>query len=68
MCYELKAIPDWYAVYSAPLAEGFDTAEKRTIGALWEQKSDGKGLFIIAEKTVDGKDVRQQLMEKIGDV
>ena len=52
----------------AHIAEGSDTAEKRTIGALWEQKSDGKGLFIIAEKIVDGKDVRQQLMEKIGAV
>ena len=52
----------------AHIAEGADTAEKRTIGALWEQESDGKGLFIIAEKIVDGKDVRQQLMEKIGDV
>ena len=52
----------------AHIAEGADTAEKRTIGALWERKSDGKGLFIIAEKNVDGKDVRQQLMEKIGAV
>ncbi|MDE2829230.1 MAG: DEAD/DEAH box helicase family protein [Gemmatimonadota bacterium] len=52
----------------AHIAESADTAEKRTIGALWDQKSDGKGLFIIAEKIVDGKDVRQQLMEKIGNV
>ena len=52
----------------AHIAEGSDTAEKRTIGALWEQESDGKGLFIIAEKSVDGKDVRQQLIEKIGDI
>ena len=52
----------------AHIAEGADTAERRTIGTLWERKSDGKGLFIIAEKIVDGKDVRQQLMEKIGAV
>ena len=52
----------------AHIAEGADTAEKRTIGALWERVSDGKGLFVIAEKSVDGKDVRQQVMEKIGAV
>ena len=48
----------------AHIAEGSDTNEKRTIGALWERSSDGKGLFIIAEQMVDGKDVRQQLQEK----
>ncbi len=49
----------------AHLAEMSDTDEKRTLGALWERKSEGKGLFLIAEKAVDGKDVRQQLMEKV---
>ena len=48
----------------AHIAEGADTNEKRTIGALWERSSDGKGLFIIAEQMVDGKDVRQQLLER----
>ncbi|MCY3668542.1 MAG: DEAD/DEAH box helicase family protein [Gemmatimonadetes bacterium] len=48
----------------AHIAETSDTNEKRTIGALWEQKSDGKGLFVVAEQMVDGKDVRQQLLEK----
>ena len=50
----------------AHIAEGLDTAEKRTIGALWEQRSNGQGLFIVVEKNVNGKDVRRQLMEKIG--
>ncbi|MEQ9190475.1 MAG: DEAD/DEAH box helicase family protein [Alphaproteobacteria bacterium] len=50
----------------AHFAEGPDTAEKRTIGHLWEKKSDGKGLFIVVEKTVDGKDMRAQMVEKIG--
>lgn len=50
----------------AHIADGSDTAEKRTIGELWERKSDGKGLFIIVEKNVGGKDARQQLMGKIG--
>ena len=45
----------------AHLAEGSDAAEKRTIGALWQRKSDGQGLFIVAEKEVDGRGVRQQL-------
>ena len=49
----------------AHLAKGSDTAEKQTIGALWERESKGKGLFLIAEKAVKGKDVRQQLMEKV---
>ncbi len=48
----------------AHIVEGSDTAEKRTVGELWEQRSDGKGLFIVVEKTVDGKDMRAQLMEK----
>lgn len=47
-------------------AEGADTDEKRTIGQLWEKSSGGKGLFIIVEKTVDGKDMRAQMLEKIG--
>jgi len=50
----------------AHIADGSDTAEKRTIGELWERKSGGKGLFIIVEKNVGGKDARQQLMGKIG--
>ena len=50
----------------AHLAEGSDTGEKRTIGDLWERKSAGKCLFVMAEKRDDGKDVRRQLMEKTG--
>ncbi len=45
----------------AHIADGPDTAEKRTIGALWQRKSDGQGLFIVVEKDVNGKDVRRQL-------
>ena len=52
----------------AHIAEGSDTAEKRTIGAFWEQRSNGQGLFIVVEKNVNGKDMRRQLMEKIGTV
>lgn len=50
----------------AHIAEGSDTNEKRTIGALWERESKGRGLFAVAEKMVDGKDLRQQFAKKIG--
>jgi type III restriction enzyme len=50
----------------AHIASGSDTDEKRTIGALWERKSAGKGLFIVVEQLIAGKDMRRQLMEKIG--
>ena len=46
--------------------DGTDAAEKRTIGELWEHKSAGQGLFIIAEKSVNGRDIHQQLIEKTG--
>ena len=72
-----KFYPDFVAVLNdgrllvveykgAHIAEGSDTAEKRTIGALWERKSGGRGLFIVVEKSVNGRDSRQQLSAKIG--
>ena len=42
-----------------------DTAEKRLIGQLWEQQSNGKGIFVIAERDVDGNDVRSQIRNAI---
>lgn len=50
----------------AHLAEGPDTNEKRTIGRLWEQRSGGRGLFLVAEREVGGRDVRAQIQAKIG--
>jgi len=50
----------------AHIADGADTAEKRTIGQLWESKSGGKGLFVVVEKLIDGKDMRTQMTAKIG--
>ena len=50
----------------AHIADGADTAEKRTIGELWQRQSVGKGLFIVVEKLSNGRDVRQQLIEKTG--
>ncbi len=52
----------------AHIAEGSDTAEKRTIGALWEQQSEGRCLFLVVEMQVDGLDMRGQLLGKIGSV
>ena len=50
----------------AHIAERTDTREKRSVGALWERRSAGKGLFALVEKEVGGKDVRTQLLRKIG--
>ena len=49
----------------AHLADGADTAEKRAIGELWQRRSAGRGLFVVVEKEIAGKDMRQQLEEKI---
>ena len=48
----------------AHIAEGSDTAEKRTIGELWERQSALKGIFLVAERQRDGLDVRNQLKQK----
>ncbi len=50
----------------AHIADGPDTAEKRTIGKLRERRSGGRGIFIVTEKSIDGQDVRSHLVEKIG--
>ena len=49
----------------AHLAEGPDTAEKQAIGKLWQRKSNGKGIFIVLEKSASGRDMRQQLSDAI---
>ncbi|SCZ08891.1 DEAD/DEAH box helicase [Microvirga guangxiensis] len=43
-----------------------ETNEKRTVGRLWERLAAGQGLFLMVEKTVDGKDMRAQMLERIG--
>jgi type III restriction enzyme len=48
------------------LAEGSDTQEKQNIGELWEERSKGQGLFLMAVKSDEsGRDVYQQLEHKI---
>ncbi len=46
-------------------AGGDETNEKRTIGRLWESRTGARGLFIVAEKQIGGRDVRAQLLDKI---
>ena len=50
----------------AHIADSRDTDEKRVVGRLWEQSSNGKGLFLVVERELDGKDMRTQLMDKLG--
>ena len=49
----------------AHIADGSDTAGKRAVGTLWERQSDGKGVFVLAEKSVNGKDTRLQILERL---
>jgi len=49
----------------AHLTDAADTDEKRAVGALWEKASGGKGLFLMVEKLVDGKDMRGQMLGKV---
>ena len=47
------------------LAGGSDTAEKRTIGELWERTSNGACLFLLAEKSVNNLNPHMQILSKI---
>lgn len=42
-----------------------DAAEKRAVGELWQSRSDGKGVYVFAEKDVDGKNVREQIRAQL---
>lgn len=50
----------------AHLIDNADTREKKQIGDLWQAKSGGKGLFLVAEKNKNGLTVEEQLNDKIG--
>lgn len=43
-----------------------ETKEKKLIGELWEKAMKGKGLYIMAVKDDAGRNVRDQLMDKMG--
>lgn len=42
--------------------------EKRMVGDLWEKRTNGRGLYLMAQKMDNGKNVREQLMAKIATV
>jgi type III restriction enzyme len=42
-----------------------DSKEKRALGQLWEKRSNGKGVFLFAEKSVNGSDLAAQLASKL---
>lgn len=48
------------------LIDNADTREKKQIGELWQSKSNGKGLFLMAEKVRDGMTTAEQIKEVIG--
>lgn len=43
-----------------------ETKQKKIIGELWEKATQGKGLYIMAVKDDEGRDVRAQLLDKVG--
>jgi type III restriction enzyme len=43
-----------------------DSGEKRAIGQLWQDTSQGNGIYVFAEKERDGMNVKQQLQAAIG--
>ena len=45
----------------AHLIDSADTREKKQIGDLWQAKSGGKGLFLMAEKVKDGLTTAEQI-------
>lgn len=49
----------------AHLVNDPDTKQKDNVGTLWEKKSQGKGLFLMAERQKDGMSVAEQIRRKI---
>lgn len=47
------------------LATNADTREKVQIGAMWENKTNGKGLFLLVVKNKNGLTMAEQISEKI---
>lgn len=51
--------------YKGALNIEADSNEKKTVGQLWERT--GGGLFLWVEKDVDGRDMRRQMLHKLGE-
>lgn len=49
----------------AHILDSQETKEKKLVGELWENKMNGKGLYILAVKDDGGKGVYEQLVDKI---
>jgi type III restriction enzyme len=49
----------------ALLAGADDTNEKRAIGRLWENRSDGNAVFLVVEKELAGRNMREQMLDKV---
>ena len=49
----------------AHLLSDSETKEKKLVGELWEKTMEGRGVYIMAVKDVDGRDVRAQLVDKV---
>ena len=45
----------------AHIIDNADTREKNIIGKLWESKSKGKGLFLMAQKSKNGLNIDEQI-------
>ena len=41
-----------------------DSKEKRALGELWEKRSNGRCLFLFAEKNINGMNVSAQIKMK----
>lgn len=50
----------------AHLVDSPDTRQKDNVGQLWEERSNGKALFLMVEKEKDGLSVSEQIKKKIG--
>ena len=46
-------------------ASNDDSKEKRALGELWEKRSDGRCLFLMAERVVNGWDIGAQIARKM---
>jgi hypothetical protein len=43
-----------------------DTNDERSLGRLSEQAGDARGTFVVVEKQLGDRDMRAQLLNKIG--
>lgn len=51
----------------AHIEESKDTKQKELVGKLWEEKSGGRGLFLMAVKNKNGVSLNDQLKSKIAE-